>query len=155
MNNNAKLLIAVLFAFGTGLTAGNYALSDVNSNYKIAVVNVPVLVESSSQVKALKDKNTKNIQELAKLSETAKAEINKESDSTKQKALKEKYQKEFKTKKTAMTKDYEAKLLEIDKNISNIIETQAKAEGYNLVLAKGAVLAGGTDITNEIAKKVK
>ena len=54
-----------------------------------------------------------------------------------------------------MAKTYETKLLEIDKNISNLIVTQAKAKGYNLVLAKSAVLMGGTDITNEIATQVK
>ena len=31
----------------------------------------------------------------------------------------------------------------------------AKENGYDLVLAKGAVLSGGTDITAEISKAVK
>lgn len=155
MKNNIKILTITLLAFAIGLTAGNYAISDIPSNYKVAVVNVPKLVESSAQVKALKDQNTKNIQELAKFSETAQNAINKETDPAKQKALKEKYQKEFQTKRTAMTKTYETKLTEIDKNISTLVETYAKAQGYNLVLAKGAVLVGGNDITDEIVKKVK
>ena len=44
---------------------------------------------------------------------------------------------------------------EIDKSISNVINAQAKANGYDLVLAKGAVLSGGVDITDQIAKQVK
>ena len=155
MKNNIKLLAVSLLAFAIGLSAGNFAMSDVPSNFKVAVVNVPKVIESSAQVKALKDQNTKNIQDLAKFSETAQAAINKETDPKKQKALKDKYQKEFQTKRTSMTKTYEAKLIEIDKNITNLINTQAKAQGYDLVLAKGAVLMGGTDITDEIAKQVK
>ena len=54
-----------------------------------------------------------------------------------------------------MTKAYETKLVEIDKNISTLITTQAKSKGYDLVLAKSAVLMGGTDITDEIARQVK
>ena len=44
---------------------------------------------------------------------------------------------------------------EIDKNITETINSNAKANGYDLVLAKGAVLSGGTDITAEISKVVK
>lgn len=155
MKNKFKILTITLVAFALGFTASNYAISDVPSNFKVAVVNVPKLVESSSQVKALKAQNTKNVQELAKFGETAQAAIAKETDPKKQKALKDKYQKEFQTKRTSMTKTYENKLIEIDKNISNIITAQARAKGYNLVLAKSAVLVGGTDITNEIATQVK
>lgn len=155
MKNSFKLLTVSLVAFAVGLTAGNFAMSDVPANFKVAVVNVPKIVESSAQVKALKEQNSKNIQELAKLSETAQNAINKEKDATKQKALKEKYQKEFQTKRTNMAKTYEKKLLEIDKNISMTIDKEAKAQGYDLVLAKGAVLSGGTDITDVIAKAIK
>ena len=38
---------------------------------------------------------------------------------------------------------------------STLITTQAKSKGYDLVLAKSAVLMGGTDITDEIARQVK
>ena len=155
MKNSFKVLTIAAAAFMVGIATSNYAISDIPSNFKVAVVNVPKLVESSAQVKALKEQNTKNIQELAKFGETAQNAIAKEKDPKKQKALKEKYQKEFQTKRSAMTKTYENKLIEIDKNISNIITTQAKAKGYNLVLAKSAVLVGGTDITDEIAAQVK
>ena len=119
MKNNLKVLTVAIAAFAVGLAAGNYAISAVpaaNTGFKVAVVNVPKIVESSSQVKALKAQNTKNIQELAKLSETAQKAIQAEKDKTKQKALTEKYQKEFKTKRDTMAKNYETKLVEIDKS---------------------------------------
>lgn len=155
MKNNLKLLSVSLLAFVVGLTAANYAMSDTPATFKVAYVNVPKVVESSAQVKALKVQNEKNIQELAKLSETAQIAINKEKDATKQKALREKYHKEFQTKRTNMAKAYEKKLLEIDKNIATTIDKEAKSQGYDIVLAKGAVLSGGTDITDSITKLVK
>ena len=40
-------------------------------------------------------------------------------------------------------------------SISSTIAAQAKAKGYDIVLAKSTVLYGGEDITAEIAKIVK
>lgn len=155
MKNNLKFLTVALVAFGIGFAINNYAMSDVPANFKVAVVDVQKVVASSGQVKALKDEQKKKGQELAKFIETAKASINKETDAKKKKTLEDKYNKEFQTKRTAIAKDYETKLLAIDKSISATIDNNAKANGYNLVLAKGVVLSGGTDITDEIAKAVK
>ncbi|MBQ8762282.1 MAG: OmpH family outer membrane protein [Clostridia bacterium] len=155
MKNSLKILSVAMVAFGLGLVASNYAMSDVPANFKVAVVDVQKVVANSSQVKALKDEQKKKGQELAKFIETAKTNITKETDEKKKKALEEKYNKEFQTKREAIAKNYETKLLAIDKNISNVIDENAKANGYNLVLAKGVVLSGGTDITAEITKAVK
>ena len=155
MKNSMKLLAIAAVAFGIGVATSNFAVSDVPSNFKVAVVDVQKVVASSNQVKALtKDKTTQR-EELAKLVKTASEAINKEKDATKKKALETKYNKEFKSKQETITKNYEKKLLEIDKNISALIDSKAKANGYNLVLAKGVVLSGGTDITDEISKQVK
>ena len=155
MKNSLKFLTVSLVAFAIGLAAGNYAISDVPSNFKVAVVDVQKVVASSSQVKALKDEQKKKGQELAKFIETAKTNLDKEKDAKKKKALEEKYNKEFHAKRDAIAKNYETKLLAIDKNISSVIDKNAKANGYNLVLAKGVVLSGGTDITDAISKEVK
>lgn len=155
MKNTAKFLSVALFAFVIGLATSNFAVSDVPSNYKVAVVDVQKVVASSSQVKALKDEQAKKGQELAKFIETAKAALDKEKDATKKKALEAKYDKEFKAKREAIAKNYETKLMAIDKDISSIIDTNAKQNGFNLVLAKGVVLSGGIDITDEVAKQIK
>ncbi len=155
MKNNWKILTISLLTFTLGLTAGNYAISDVPSDYKVAVVDVQKIISSSSQVKALKEEQKKKSQDLAKFVENAKVSLDKEKDEAKKKSLEEKYNKEFQTKRSSIAKNYETKLLEIDKNITNIINANAKTNGYNLVLAKGVVLSGGIDITDEIAKQVK
>ncbi|MBQ4078330.1 OmpH family outer membrane protein [bacterium] len=155
MKNNLKLLTISLVAFVIGMTAGNYAISDVPANFKVAIVDVQKVVASSSQVKALKEEQKKKTQELTKFIETAKANLDKEKDAKKRASLENKYNKEFQDKRKAIAKNYETKLLEIDKNITNTINANAKENGYDLVLAKGAVLSGGTDITSEITKALK
>ncbi|MBQ3640841.1 OmpH family outer membrane protein [bacterium] len=154
MKNSLKLLTVALVALGIGVSINNYAMSDV-AGYKVAVVDVQKVVANSSQVKALKADQQKKGKELSTFIENAKVALDKEKDAAKKKALEEKYNKEFKTKREAMQKTYETKLLEIDKNISNVIISSAKQNGYDLVLAKGVVLAGGIDITSAISKQVK
>ena len=155
MKNSVKMLSIALVAFVIGLTTANYAISDVPSDFKVAVVDVQKVVASSAQVKTLKDEQKKKSEEIAKFIDTAKKNLEKEKDASKRKALEAKYDKEFKAKREAMAKNYETKLMAIDKNISTIIDSNARQNGYNLVLAKGVVLSGGTDITDEVAKQVQ
>lgn len=155
MKNKMKFLTVALVAFGIGLSVNNFAVSDVPSNFKVAVVDVQKVVANSAQVKALKTEQAKKGQELAKFIETAKAALDKEKDPKKKQALETKYNKEFQAKREAIAKNYETKLLAIDKNILTVIDANAKKSGYNLVLAKGVVLNGGTDITATVAKEVK
>ena len=84
MKNNLKFLSIALAAFALGLGTSNYVMSDTPASFKVAVVNVPKIVESSAQVKALKEENSKNVMELAKLGETAQKAIEKEKDAKKQ-----------------------------------------------------------------------
>ena len=155
MKNKLKFLTVALVAFGIGLSVNNFAMSNVPANFKVAVVDVQKVVANSAQVKALKTEQAKKGQELAKFIETAKAALDKEKDPKKKQALEAKYNKEFQAKREAIAKNYETKLLAIDKNILTVIDTNAKKSGYNLVLAKGVVLNGGTDITSIVSKEVK
>lgn len=155
MKNYVKYGVLGLSAFVIGMSVNNFAISDVPSNYKVAVVDVQKVVASSNQVKNLKAEQQKKTQDLNNFVKTANAAVNKETDATKKKALQEKYSKEFNTKRTAIQKDYANKLSAIDKSISAVIANKAKQDNYNLVLAKGVVLSGGTDITEEVSKLVK
>ena len=155
MNKNVKLLAAVAAAFAIGFSANNFAMSDVPSNFKVAVVDVQQVVASSAQVKALKKEQQAKTEEVIKYIDKAIKDVASVSDEKKKKALEDKYNKELVTKRETLEKDYATKLQAIDKNISSTIETQAKAKNYNVVLAKGVVLYGGDDITADIVKIVK
>ncbi len=155
MKNNFKFIAVAIASLAIGFSLNNFAVSNVPSNFKVAVVDVQKVVSESAQVKALKEEQKKKVQDLTNYVKTAKTSIAAEKDATKKKALEEKYTKELNSKKSALEKDYAKKLKDIDKNISNAIKTQAKSGNYNLVLTKGVVLAGGEDITAEVAAALK
>lgn len=152
---NKKIFLYVFIAFILGTFAGNYAMSDTTKNYKIAVVDVQQVVLASSQVKALKKQHEDKANELKDMLTNAQKEIADKTDEKERKDLIKKYDNQIKDFRYKNDKEYEAKLLEIDKSINNAIQTEAKKSGYDLVLAKGTVLYGGEDITNNIKKIVK
>ena len=119
----------------------------------MAVVDVQKIVENSPQISALKTEQKNKITGLANFVEKAKADVAKQTDATKKKELEENYNKELNTKKAAIDKDAATKLVEFDKSVRAIIKV--KSADYDLVLTKGTVLEGGTDITNEIIKELK
>ena len=153
MNNKLKFLTVGLLTFAAGIAFSNYAMSDVPS--KIAVVDVQAVVNSSSQVQALKKEQQAKTKEIVTFIEKARKDVAAVTDVKKKQALEEKYNKELSTKKTAMDKNYSDKLTAIDATISKQIENQATLGGYDIVLAKGVVLYGGSDITEAVKKAVK
>lgn len=153
MKNGVKYFALTLSAFLIGMSVNNFAISNVPS--KIAVVDVQKVVSASAQVKTLKADREAKIKDLSNFVKNAREAVAKEPNATKKKALEDKYNKELNAKRNAIQKDYSAKLAQIDKNISSVIAQKAKASSYDIVLAKGVVLYGGSDITNEVAKSVK
>lgn len=153
MNKGIKYIAIGVSAFIIGMSVNNYAISDVPS--KIAVVDVQKVVASSAQVKALKADREAKIKNLAAFVNNARAAVQKETNAEKKKALEAKYNKELNTKRDAIQKDYAKRLADVDKNISAVVAQKAKAANYDIVIAKGVVLYGGSDITAEVAKSVK
>ncbi len=153
MNNKLKFLFVGISAFVIGLSLNNIAVSDVTS--KIATVDVADVVNSSGQVQALKKEQQAKAKEIMTFVEKARKDVASTTDTKKKQALEDKYNKELSNKKQAMDKNYATKLEAIDKSISAQIASQAKLGGYDIVLAKGVVLYGGTDITDAVKKAVK
>ena len=153
MNNKMRVLLTGISTFVIGLSLSNIAMSDVTN--KIAVVDVQAVVNSSSQVQALKKEQETKSKELINFIEKARKDVAATTDAKKKQALETKYNKELSTKKAAMDKNYTTKLEAIDKTISTQIANQAKTGGYDIVLAKGVVLYGGSDITEAVKKAVK
>ena len=153
MKQGIKYFALGLSAFIIGMSVNNYAISNVPS--KIAVVDVQKVVASSAQVKALKADRDAKVKDLTTFVTNARSAVAKETNAAKKKELENKYNKELNAKRNAIQKDYAKKLANIDKSISAVVAQKAKAANYDIVLAKGVVLYGGTDITAEITKSVK
>ena len=151
MNKTLGLLAVSLLA--AGCLSFNSAV--MAKDFTVAVVDVPQVVTSSAQVQALKKEQQAKAEELVRFIENARKDVASITDSSKKKAAEEKYSKELQTKKEKIELEYASKLKAIDASISKQIETQAKAQGYDVVLSKGVVLYGGKDITSEIVKVVK
>ena len=124
MNNKMKFFVVGLSAFVVGAAFSNFAMSDVPS--KIAVVDVPQVVNSSSQVQALKKEQQAKTKEIVAFVEKARKDVAATTDVKKKQALEDKYNKELNAKKSAMDKNYATKLTAIDAAISKQIEVQAK-----------------------------
>ncbi|MFI3300772.1 MAG: OmpH family outer membrane protein [Candidatus Gastranaerophilales bacterium] len=166
MKNQKKLLVvlsAVVLAGSVNLsmaatkpaTTTPAAVAAVEVKTKIAVVDVTKVVNESKEVQAIKKDKEKKTQELMAFIENARKDVAFTTDEKKKEALEKKYNKQLNDKKEAMDKDYANKLNAIDKKISDTINAQAKAAGYDMVLVKGIVLYGGDEITDKVIKALK
>jgi len=154
MKKNIITVLIVAIAFAGGYSMNNRAISE-NTDYKIAVVDVQQLVANSKEVRNLKVEQEKKMQTMQATLNKARAEMAKETDSTKLKALEQKYRDDINKQKIAMENEYNTKFTQIDKNIRNAVIEKARSMNYNLVLPKNMVLLGGDDITNQVAPAVK
>ena len=137
-----------------GFSINNIAMSDY-AGQRIAVVDVNAVVAKSAQVQKLKGEQQAKLRDLDAWLKTARDDVNKQQTAEGKEKLTKKYNADFAKKRETITKQYADELKKIDSSISSTIATQARAQGYTLVLAKGVVLFGGDDITAAIQKVVR
>lgn len=125
-----------------------------NTN-NIAVIDVQAVVNSSAQVKALREAQAAKVNELNLWLQSAQNEVNAEQDKERQQALLQKYNAEFALKRNEVAQKYQKELKIVSDSISQTVATEAEKKGYQLVIAKNIVVYGGVDITEDIAKIVK
>lgn len=121
----------------------------------IAVVDVQAIVNSSAQVKALKEVQATKIRELNLWLQNAQNEVNTEQDKEKQQALLQKYNAEFALKRRDIALQYQQELKTVSDNISQTVAKEAEKKGFSIVIAKNIVICGGVDITEHVAKIIK
>lgn len=137
-----------------GLLMGSASAFSAESK-GIAVVDVQQVVINSSKVKKLEQDKIKQEKALQKKLIKAKKVIDAEQNDDKKKALQEKYNKEISDSLNAQRKIFAERTQSVEKDIIAAIQKRAVALGYDMVIIKGSVLYGGTDITDEIIKTVK
>lgn len=155
MNNKAKMAAIGVLVFLAGFSLNNIAFSGMSEYYKVATVDIRKVAESSPQISTLQSEQKKKYEALGDFLKKAKADIDNETNEVKKKALEQKYNDELNLKKQAIDSEYTKKQAEIEQSIKSTIAEQAKKNKYNVVLAKGVVLYGGTDITSDIVKAIK
>ncbi len=155
MKNFSKLMTLIVVGIFAICLTNNTATASP-SNFKYAVVDVQQVVASSKQVAALRTEQNAKLKDLNQFIQNANKQIQSETNAQKKQELEKKLNAEFDVKKSAVDKNYAAKLEAIDKSISAIIAQKAREKGYDVVFTKGAVLySTGTDITNELIPLVK
>lgn len=121
----------------------------------IAVIDVQAIVNSSAQVKALREAQAAKINELNLWLRNAQNEVNAEHDKERQQALLQKYNAEFALKRRDIALQYQQELKTVSDNISQTVAAEAEKKGYSMVIAKNIVICGGVDITEHVAKIIK
>jgi Skp family chaperone for outer membrane proteins len=145
---NGFLLVLAGLLLSVGLCACSKA-------QKIAIVDVQAVVNKSEQVQALKKEQEEKLQALEQWIKTAQADVeNQELKANKDELLK-KYNDELAKKREAITREYQEKLQEIDRSITDTIKQTAKDKGYGMVISKSIVIMGGDDITADVQESVK
>ena len=122
---------------------------------EIASIDVQKVVASSPKVQNLKKEQQDKGKEIYNFLEKANKEIARTTDIKAKEELQSKYSKQLSEKKDKMDKDYASKLKKLEDEISQIIAEQAKLKGYDMVVAKGVVLYGTNDITDDVIKAIK
>jgi len=154
MKQQLKILTLTGAAFVLGFGINNFAMSDTPQTTNIAVVDVAKLIESSNKVKSLKSEQAKNMEDLTKLAQSAKADIEKQSTEENKEKLAKKYQETINQRRQNNAENYAKQLAVIDKDVDNLIKQKAKSSNYSLILSKNSVLYGGEDITEDLAKEI-
>lgn len=154
MKKEMKVLSVAALALGLGFGISNIATTAAPAN-SIAVVDVAQVINANSQVKKLKETQEKKSEALKTWVEAARADVEKQKTDAQKESLTQKYNKELQAKVESQRKELYDESAKIDIKITSAINKNAQANGYSLVLVKGAVLYGGTDITNDIMKATK
>ena len=155
MKNQLKVLSVAALALGLGVGISNSAMTNATTVTSVAVVDVAQVINNNSQVKALKEKQEKKSADLKAWVESPRADVEKQSTDAQKESLTQKYNKELQNKVESQRNELYKESAKIDAKIGAAISKQAQADGYSLVLVKGAVLFGGTDITETIKKATK
>lgn len=148
-------ITAVVAAFAVCNVANAMDLAKEGKGFSVAVVDIPLVVQKSPQITALRTERQNKLTDLETFVTNARKDVAAQKTDDAKKALEDKYNKELNERKDAIDADFAKKLTSIDNDITTIIRIKAKKLGYDLTLVKGSVIDGGTDITNEIIKELK
>jgi outer membrane protein len=140
MKQQKQLLIAIVFVFAMALLLAGCA----GANQTVGVLDVNKVMSEAPKVKQFQDQlNTKG-KELSDTLEKDKASISAEEFQKRQEAA---YGDFLKVKQDLET--------QIDNSIKQALDQVVKEKKLGIVLYKNSVAQGGTDITDDVIKKMQ
>jgi len=146
-------LCVIIAVFISGFFAG-YVYSEQMGS-RVAVVDIAKVVASSAQVQNLKAEQDAQNAELVQWIQNAQNSVNEEKDQEKKEKLAQKLNEELNSKRNVYAQHYISALQTVEQNINSTIADEAHKKGYKFIIAKGMILGGGDDITDDIIKVVK
>ena len=149
---NIILITLCVFVLCVGLCLGYFIKGCCP---QMAVVDVLSVVNASTQVQTLKAEQNIKTQDLVQWLQKAQEEVKAEEDEKARAALLQKYNAEFAQKKAEIVTYYQQELKSADEAITGTIKKVAKEKGYKAVIAKGVMIYGGDDITEDVIKVIK
>lgn len=139
MRNNKRLLVLAVSA-----VMMTFLLAGCSSNQAVGVLDVNKVMSEAPKVKQYQEQLNVKGKELSDTIEKDKASISAEEFQKRQEAA---YGEFLKTKQ-----DLEG---QIDSSIKQALDQVVKEKKLNVVLYKNSVAQGGTDITDDVIKKMQ
>ncbi len=124
-------------------------------NPKIASVDIQQLLANSTDFIELKKAQNIKALELQSWTNAMNAEIAKQSTQEDKNKMAQQGQAQFQQKQQAINVEHHQKMLGLDAKLTEVVANIAKEEKYDYVFAKGTVIFGATDITQDVIKKIK
>jgi outer membrane protein len=124
-------------------------------NAKIAVVDVQALVNQTPSVIALRAEQQNNMAIIQNWVAGVNNQLSQIADQNQRASLTQQYQIELNKREQILQSQYAQKVQAIDAELSKLVSDVANEKKLDYVFAKGMVVFGGTDITADVAKRLK
>lgn len=124
-------------------------------NAKIAVVDVQALVNQTPSVIALRAEQQNNMAIIQNWVAGVNNQLSQIADQNQRASLTQQYQIELNKREQILQSQYAQKVQAIDAELSKLVSDVATEKKLDYVFAKGMVVFGGTDITADVAKRLK
>ncbi len=125
------------------------------NNAKIAIVDVQALVSQTPSVIALRAEQQNNAAIIQNWVAGVNNQLSQIADANQRAATAQQYQIELNKREQLLQSQYAQKVQAIDAELSKLVSDVATEKKLDYVFAKGMVVFGGTDITADVASRLK
>lgn len=122
---------------------------------KAAIVDIQWILNNLPSFSAVQAEQQQNLAALQNWAQNVNAQIAQQTVAEEKQKMILQGQNEFAQRQQAVQQNYAQKIQAIDDEVTKMIADTAKELGYDMVFAKTTLVYGGTDITAQVAAKIK